>query len=347
MLRFIKHTMSVIGSTAVALSVSAATPMMADTTELKMVLEWRYQGPQAWYFLAQDRGYFAAENLEVVIDQGSGSAATVGKVASGAYDVGFGDSNALIQLASQNPEEAPVCVYQVYNKPPFTVAVLTESDIYTPKDLEGRKLGGAANDGALKLFPAFASVADIDTSDIEILNFQPNLREQMLKREQVEGVFGFVNTIRFSAKLAGIDPDADFRFINYGDYGMDLYSNCVMASQDLITNNPEAVRGLVRAINRGIAAAIEDPEAAIEAVARREGLINKEIELERMFATLEFEMDYPGIAEHGAGDIDPERFSNAIDLVVQANNLTRTPALEEVFTTEFLPPREERLFSFK
>ena len=42
-------------------------------------------------------------------------------------------------------------------------------------------LGGAVNDGALKLFPAFANVAGLDTSKIEILNFKSNLREQMLK----------------------------------------------------------------------------------------------------------------------------------------------------------------------
>ena len=84
--------------------------------------------------------------------------------AAGGYDVGFGDVNALIRLAAIKPEEAPICVYQMYNKPPFTIAVLSKSDIKTAKDLEGRKLGGAANDGALKLFPAFSKVAGLDTS---------------------------------------------------------------------------------------------------------------------------------------------------------------------------------------
>ena len=74
----------------------------------------------------------------------------MGHVASGAYDIGFGDVNALIRLAGTKPDEAPLCVYQMYNKPPFTVAVLSKSDIMDAKDLEGRKLGGAANDGALK-----------------------------------------------------------------------------------------------------------------------------------------------------------------------------------------------------
>ncbi|MEJ8472500.1 ABC transporter substrate-binding protein [Roseibium algae] len=333
--------------TAGAMAIASALPMpaiAAGKTKLKMVLNWRYQGPQAWFFLAQDNGYFDEAGLDVTMDQGSGSGAAVGKVAGGAYDVGFGDVNALIRLAATKPEEAPICVYQMYNKPPFTVAVLAKSDIKTAKDLEGRKLGGAASDGALKLFPAFAKVAGIDTSGIEILNFKPNLREQMLKSEQVEGVFGYVNTIRFSAKLSGMDPDKDIRFISYGDYGMDLYSNGVMVSKALAAENPDAVKGLVRAINKGVADTLTDMDAAIDAVAKREALINKEIEKERLIATLEDEMGHPELAKTGLGNVDPVRFKKAIDLVVEANDLPRTPAMDEIFTTAFLPPEDERIY---
>ena len=89
---------------------------------------------------------------------------------------------------------------------------------------------------------------------------QPNLREQMLMQGQVDGVFGYVNTIRFSAKLIGIDPDKQIRFINYGDYGMDLYSNAIIVSRKLVKENPEAVKGFVRAHQQGAAwTALKDP----------------------------------------------------------------------------------------
>ena len=120
-----------------ALATSLAAPALAQSkTKLKMILNWRYQGPQAWFFLAQDRGYFDEVGIDMVMDQGNGSGAAVGQVAGGAYDIGFGDVNALIQLAATNPDEAPICVYQMYNKPPFTVAVLQSSDIMDAKDLE-------------------------------------------------------------------------------------------------------------------------------------------------------------------------------------------------------------------
>ncbi|SLN14790.1 ABC transporter substrate-binding protein [Roseisalinus antarcticus] len=331
------------GASAAALGL--ASPALAqDLTPLKMVLNWTYQGPQAWFFLAQDNGYFADAGIDMTIDQGNGSGAAVGSVAGGAYDVGFGDVNALIQLAATSPEEAPICVYQMYNKPPFTVAVLSASDIMTADDLNGRLLGGAANDGALKLFPAFTQVAGLDSDSIEILNFQSNLREQMLKSGQVEGVFGYVNTIRFSAKLSGMDPDTEIRFINYGDYGMDLYSNGLIIPKAMAEENPDMVSGMVAAINRGVADTLADPEAAVEAVARREPLINKEVELERLIATLQDEMNHPELAENGLGSVDPARFETAIDIVVEANDLPRTPEVSEVYTDAFLPPESERIY---
>ena len=107
-----------------ALLFGAYTPPVAAQTKLKLILNWKYQGPQAWFFIAQDKGYFKAEGLEVEIDQGEGSAASIIKVASGAYNVGFGDINALIDLASKKPAEAPLAVYMMYNTPPFTIAAI-------------------------------------------------------------------------------------------------------------------------------------------------------------------------------------------------------------------------------
>ena len=146
---------------ALALTAPLATAANAQT-KLKLVLNWKYQGPQGWFFIAEDKGYFKEEGLEVTIDQGDGSATPIPKVASGTYDVGFGDINALIEFAAKKPEEAPIAVYVMFNRPPFTIAVKADSPIKTPKDFEGKTLGGAANDGALKLFPAFWKAAKFD-----------------------------------------------------------------------------------------------------------------------------------------------------------------------------------------
>ena len=73
-----------------------------------------------------------------------------------------------------------LAVHVMFNQPPFTIAVKSDSSIKAPKDLVGRMLGGAANDGALKLSPAFCKISKIDCSSVKMTTMQPNLREQML-----------------------------------------------------------------------------------------------------------------------------------------------------------------------
>jgi NitT/TauT family transport system substrate-binding protein len=329
-------------SLAVAAGVAASlgvAPVQAET-KLKMVLNWKYQGPQGMFFVAQDRGYFKKAGLDITMDQGNGSGAAVPLVANGTYDIGFGDINALIELAAKKPDIAPIAVYNMFNQPPFTIAVKADSPIKTPKDLEGKTLGGAANDGALKLFPAFCAVAKIDCSKIKITNFQPNLREQMLMQGQVDGVFGYVNTIRFSAKLIGIGDDK-IRYIKYGDYGMNLYSNSIIVSKTLVKEKPEAVKALVAAINQGLKDSLKDIDGAVATVAKREPLIKVGVEKERFVATLKDEMNHPEIAKIGLGNVDPERLKSSIDILVKANDLPRTPSVDEIFTAKFLPATAE------
>ena len=326
---------------ALAFTTGTAAAAQADT-RIKLVLNWKYEGPQGMFFLAQDRGYFKQEGLEITFDQGNGSGAAVPQVANGAYDAGFGDINALIELAAKKPEDAPVGVFMLYNRPPFTVAVKADSPIKSPADFVGHKLGGAANDGALKLFPALCSATKIDCTKVEIVNMQPNLREQMLMQGQVDGAFGYVTTIRFSARLAGIDPDKQLRFIKFEDYGMDLYSNAIIVSRKFVKEHPDAVKGFVRAINHGIKDAIADPQAAIDAVAKREPLIKPAIERARLDATLADEMSHPEIAKIGVGDISDERMTKAIEILVKAKELPRAPSVSEIFDRSFLPPLSDR-----
>ncbi len=336
-------TRSLLIAAAAAIGIAgplaSATPAAAQT-KLKVVLNWKYQGPQGMFFLADDRGYFKAEGIEVQLDQGNGSGGVPALVGNGTYDVGFGDMNALIEMAAKKPEDAPIAVYVMYNQPPFTIAVKADSPIKTAKDLEGKSIGGPANDGALKLFPAFCKLAKIDCTGVKLSNMQPNLRENMLMQGQVDGVFGYVNTIRFSAKLAKIDEDK-IRYIKYGDYGMDLYSNAIIVPKKMVKEKPELVKGFLRALNKGMQDSIKDPEASVAAVAKREPLINGKLERERFDTTFADEMNHPEIKKIGLGNLDEARLKKSIDIMVDALSLPRSPAISEVWNGSFLPPAAE------
>ena len=187
----------------------------------------------------------------------------------------------------------------MFNQPPFTVAVKSDSPIKSPKDFEGKTLGGAANDGALKLFPALCKLTKIDCSKVKITNMQPNLREQMLMQGQVDGVFGYVNTIRFSAKLMGVQDESaplhQLRRLRHGPL-FQRHHRLEEAGE----GQSEGGRGPVRAINKGMIDALKDLDAAVAAVAKREPLIKVPVERERFVQTLKDEMNHPEIARSGS-----------------------------------------------
>src|SRR6266481_3520613 len=132
-----RHGLAALAALALGLSGAAAQ----EPTKIRFTLDWKLQGIHAWYFWAQEKGYFAAEKLDVTIDQGEGSAATVTRVMSGTYDAGFGDVNAVIQNAATKPGEAPVMVYMIYNKAPFDLLTKASSSIAAVKDMAGKKMG--------------------------------------------------------------------------------------------------------------------------------------------------------------------------------------------------------------
>ncbi len=197
----------------------------AQETTIKFTLGWKTQGSDAAFFYAKDNGFFKEEGLNVVIDQGEGSGATVTRVMSGAYDAGFGDINAIIQNASTRPAEAPVMVYMIWNQPPFAIVSKKTSAIKTIKDFETHTLGGAQGTPTTRLLPVFARKNGLANEKIKISNMAPNLQEPMLIKGDIDGALVFNITSYFNLVLNRQDPDKDYNWFMFGDYGLDLYSN--------------------------------------------------------------------------------------------------------------------------
>src|SRR3954470_6388355 len=90
----------------------------AHATDVKFTLDWTFQGPQSPFVLAAERGYFAAEGLNVTIDRGEGSGAVPPRVASGTYDIGVGDINPLIRFNADKPEAGLIAVAVLFDASP-------------------------------------------------------------------------------------------------------------------------------------------------------------------------------------------------------------------------------------
>jgi len=158
MLRNVLSIMSARRAGSLASAMFLATMLTGAATAetaIKFSLDFSFEGPSAPFLLPLDKGYYKAEGLDVSIDTAANSLEPISRVASGAYDMGFGDINSLIKFRDANPGMPIKAVFVLYNRPPFAIVGRKSRGVSAPKDLEGKKLGAPALDAAYAQWPIF------------------------------------------------------------------------------------------------------------------------------------------------------------------------------------------------
>lgn len=315
----------------------------AAATDIKFTLDWKFEGPAAGFFLATDRGYFEAEGLNVTIDSGNGSVEAIPRVATGAYQMGFGDINSLTKFLDEDKSQKVRAVMVIYERPPFSVIGRKSLGVTEdPKSLEGRKLGAPPPDGAFAQWKAFVRAAGIDESKVTIESVGFPVREPMLAQGQVDGIFGFAFSSVLNLKAQGVPAD-DISMILMAENGLDLYGNSIMVNTDFAAQNPDAVKGFLKALAKGFADAVADPAAGVDAVMKRNEVLRKEVELERLEMANRLNIKTPYVVENGFGGIDEAKLAKAIDFLKLSMGLKGNVGPADIFDASYLPPREERM----
>ncbi len=247
---------------ALLLAATIATNAAAETT-VRFTLDFKFEGPSAPFLVPLDKGYYRAEDLNVTIDPALGSLQPIERVASGEYDMGFGDINSLIKFRDANPSAPVKAVFMVYNRPPFAIIGRKSRGIGKPKDLEGKTLGAPSADGAFAQWPIFAQANNIDISKVAIENVSFPVREPMLAAGQVDAITGYSFSSYIDLKDKGVPVD-DVVVLLMADYGVVLYGNAILVNTKFAAEHPDAVQGFLRAFLKGLKDTVKQPATAIE-----------------------------------------------------------------------------------
>ena len=326
----------------VVLFIFAASAFAQKLTPVRFALDWRFEGPAAPYLVAIDKGYYKAEGLDVTIDPGTGSVEGINRVASGAYDVGFADINILVKYRD-NPRNLPVkMVMMVYDTPAFSIISLKKNGIAKPKDLEGKILGAPAADGAWAQWPIFVQANKIDAAKVKVDNIGFPVREPMLAQGKVDAITGFWFSSYMNLKAQGI-PGDQIVVLHMRDWGLDLYGNGIIVNPDFARFSPKAVAGFVKGTIRGIQETLRDPEAAVDAVIKRNPIAKRDVELERLKLSLERNFVSPDVKKNGIGAVDMKRLERSIEQIGLTFPYSNKPKPADIFTAQYLPAKEQRL----
>ena len=337
-----RHFLRAVAATPV-FSLVTTRPAGAQT-RLRMLLNSGYSSVNAWFCLAEDRGYLREAGLQLTFTDGRGAYTAAGRTADEGFDIGYGDVNALVEQAAASNPRAPIAVYMMFNRSPSVVAVPAGSAIRTPADFAGRHFRGHATDVALQTFPALAAKTGIAATRVRISSNEDGMGavvDSMLRGE-TDGTFGYESTIT-AALVTGKVPTDRVRFFFYRDLVPELYGSALMVSKRMLDQQPALVEGLVHAVNRGVRDTIADPAAALAALKKRVPAAVEPAERARLELTLKGEMAHPEGATLGIGNINPQRFVAGMHLLCETKGLARVPAVKDVFSDAFPVPPAERI----
>ena len=322
-----------------AMSVVTAS---GETKNVKIMMDWIIQGTHAPFFVAQDKGYFKAEGVTVdAIDAGRGATNVAVSVAGGVYQFGWVDLPSMIRFNAANPASPLVAVYMSFDESPLAVITRKTAGIRKPSDLDGRKIAGGPGTAVHDTISILLKAANAENVKISWVAVQPQLFGPMLKRGEVDGTGGFTNSNIPAALELGMTLD-DLFVIKYSDFGADMYGLALVTPKKFADENPQTVRGVVKALNQGTKDTIASPQKALEVLKGVDPMMKPEIERVRLDIALGL-TNTPYVMANGLSSVTAEKLQKTIDAMVSAYQLPVRPDPAAVYTDRFLPPVAERM----
>ena len=285
-------------------------------------------------------GFFAAEGLEVKIQNIAGSTSVVQTVLSGRLDVGGATPEPIFKSYSQG--ERLVMIYNFVRRPTGSVAVLDDSPIKALTDLRGKKLGAQSlASGNIMLTNAILSKLGIDPKT-EISYLSVGVGAQALQSLRVGHVDGL---ILFDSLYAQMEiMGAKLRYF-YGAGQENLFSTQFFMRRSVVEKEPDFVRGFGRAIAKATFFAQANPEACVRMLwqqfpaSRIAGMAEQE-QLRNDIAVLNKRMELllpPEAPGQGWGFYDPKSVDAWNEFAFQGGIIERkVDKLDGIYTNQFV-----------
>jgi NitT/TauT family transport system substrate-binding protein len=325
------------------LSVQASCAETPHPLAVEISFDRPVNAGQAPVILAMTDGLFSAEGLAVTSSMAAGSPEAIARVASGASEFALVDLNALIRFHSQ--ASAPVkAVFVLFNKSPYAIVARKSRGIHVLSDINGKTLGVADSDLSAGLWPALARQNGIHLDHVKQSPISAAVREPMLSAGQVDAVTGFSYQSAVNLRDRGVPAD-DLAVLRFADYGSDAYGFALIVNPAFAAKQPDAVKGVVRALIAGINLTIRDEGHAVDQLLTRMEEGSRELELERLHAVVRDNILTDEVNRNGLGGVDPGRLERSIDQVGEGFKFEKRPSAADIFDDRFLPPRADRLIN--
>lgn len=280
-------------------------------------------------YVAASKGFFAAEGLEVEVRGSQDATNAVSLVGAGDAQLGVSYPPDILLAAEKGlPLVAFYATYQV--NPLGIVSLADGSNIRSPKDLVGKKIGLTPLPIDQLLFDAMIQKSGVTRKQLEIFN--PGFTGgQMVGEKKLDGASGVPWYEVDGLKSAGMKPV----LMQYRDFGgVDFPFMVLIANKAFADGNAQALKGFVKAMTRGEAYVREHPEESIDILLKAVPALNRKSQ-EAGMKTVAPLRQGPASTAHGTGWIDLGQVQALADFLTERKLLAKRVDVNAVFSNAY------------
>ncbi len=243
----------------IALLIFAGPASASD--KVVLMLNWYIYGEHAPFFLGKVKGIYAANGIDLEIQEGRGSAATTQAVAAKTANFGYVDVPTMMRAAIKG---APVIsVGVLLQTSPMSVMGFAEKNIRKPADIKGKTVAITPADSMTQIWPLFLKKTGLTEADFKTVAGDGQTKLNAVINGQADLLLGYVMDQSMKIKDA---TGKDVYPIKFADYGINMVSSGIIANTDYVKENPDIVKRFMKATTEAVEAAEKDPKAAVDAI---------------------------------------------------------------------------------
>jgi NitT/TauT family transport system substrate-binding protein len=312
---------------ALAVAVSAAVPASAaEPVPVSVRFSWKLKGEYAPFYVALEQGYYREAGLDMSLGEGAGAQAALGAVEQGRDTVTYAPGIYGLQAASKGLAVRLVALY--HPTTPMVFISHPDKPVNKPRDLEGMKLGGAVGDPAGDFLQVFCNINSIDCSKIQTVTLSiPAMLPAFIART-VDVTSAYLTNDIPSIREKGIK----FVMLNIPEFGLKVPGGALIAGEKLIREQPDVLRRIVAATNRGYDFCQREPLKAAQMLRKHWSTAPSDSAVvDQIHETMAALVHYQG---KPLGWIDSKLFEDALRQTKMAGKIDTILPLERYYTND-------------
>ena len=314
---------------ALVLGLVPATATAADPVKASLRLKWLPQAQFAGFYVAQAKGYYKDEGIDLTINPGGPNLLTENLVATGADTFGLSGGTESV-LAARDKGLPLLAVGMGHQLTPFVFVTRKDGPVKTLEDFRGKKVTAWFTGSQLVLQGMLASKG-VQPGEVSV---QP---QQVSQTPFINGEVDVVVAAQYNDLLIiqsrmGADK---LRLFVPEDFGVSFPRDTVIVSEKTAKEKPELVKAFLRASIRGWQDAQKDPKFAVDTLLKIAPTLERAHQEQGLKEALRL-MTAGQAATNGLFTLDMEAIRKAHDLLLQAKVLSKPIELSQAFDSSFL-----------